>query len=61
MDMKEELARLARHGLPPLIAYLVGRGLIPAELQQPITEAALAMLAAAAAWWASRARDVKRK
>lgn len=56
-----ELGRLARHILPPAIAYAVAKGWIPAELQQPLFEAALALGAVVAALVASRARDVKRE
>lgn len=55
-----ELGRLARHVLPPAIAYAVAKGWIPAELQQPLLEAAIAFGAVGAAWFASRARDTKR-
>lgn len=55
-----ELGRLARHILPPAIAYAVAKGWIPAEMQQPLFEAALALGAVGAAWFASRARDAKR-
>ena len=55
-----ELSRLARHILPPAIAYAVAKGWIPADLQQPLFEAAIAMGAVVTALWASRARDAKR-
>ncbi len=55
--MQTEIARLARHTLPPALAYAVAKGWIPADLQQPIIEAALAVGAVLAALWASKARD----
>ncbi|WP_161806032.1 hypothetical protein [Gemmobacter sp. LW-1] len=58
--MQTEIARLARHILPPALAYAVAKGWVPAELQQPIIEAALAVGAVLAALWASRQRDKAR-
>ena len=58
--MKEEIARLARHGLPPLVAYAVAKGWVPADLQQPLIEAGLAVAAVIAAMVASKKRDVAR-
>lgn len=58
--MQTEIARLARHVLPPALAYAVAKGWIPADLQQPIIEAALAVGAVLAALWASRQRDKAR-
>jgi|GEM_PF-3491843 hypothetical protein len=58
--MQTEIARLARHVLPPALAYAVAKGWVPAELQQPIIEAALAVGAVLAALWASRQRDKAR-
>lgn len=58
--MQTEVARVARHVLPPALAYAVAKGWIPAELQQPIIEAALAIGAVLAALWASRQRDKAR-
>lgn len=58
--MQTEIARLARHVLPPALAYAVAKGWIPAELHQPIIEAALAIGAVLAALWASRQRDKAR-
>ncbi len=58
--MQTEIARFARHALPPALAYAVAKGWVPAELQQPIIEAALAVGAVLAALWASRQRDKAR-
>lgn len=58
--MQTEIARLARHILPPALAYAVAKGWIPAELQQPLIEAALAVGAVVAALLASKARDAQR-
>lgn len=58
--MQTEIARLARHILPPALAYAVAKGWIPADLQQPLIEAALAVGAVVAALWASKARDAQR-
>lgn len=58
--MQTEIARLARHVLPPALAYAVAKGWIPVELQQPLIEAALAVGAVLAALWASRSRDKAR-
>lgn len=55
--LKTELGRLARHLLPPAVAYAVAKGWIPAELQQPLIEAALAVSAVGIAYFASRQRD----
>lgn len=55
--MQTEIARLARHVLPPALAYAVAKGWIPAEMQQPIIEAALAVGAVLAALWASKRAD----
>lgn len=52
--MNTEIARLARHILPPAVAYLVGAGLIPAALQQPLVEAIIAVGAVGGALFASR-------
>ena len=52
--MNTEIARLARHILPPAVAYLVGAGLIPAALQQPLVEAMIAVGAVVSALLASR-------
>ncbi len=41
MNAIEELARVARYALPPALAYAVGKGWIPAEMQQPLLEAAV--------------------
>ena len=61
MNATEELARIARYALPPALAYAVGKGWIPAEMQQPLLDAALAIGAAVIAWASSVARDQKRK
>lgn len=58
--MKEEIARLARHVLPPLVAYAVAKGWVPADMQQPLIEAGLAVAAVIAALLASRSRDASR-
>ncbi|SEO27516.1 hypothetical protein SAMN04488103_11830 [Gemmobacter aquatilis] len=58
--MQTEVARIARHVLPPALAYAVAKGWIPADLQQPLIEAALAVGAVLAALWASRQRDKAR-
>lgn len=58
--MQTELARLARHVLPPALAYAVAKGWIPADLQQPMIEAAIALGAVAAALLASRASDARK-
>lgn len=52
-----ELGRLARHILPPAVAYAVARGWVPEDLQQPIIEAVIAVGAVVVALVASRARD----
>ena len=52
--MQEEIARLARHVLPPAISFAVASGWIPASLQQPLVEAAIAVGAVIAALAASR-------
>lgn len=52
--MQTEIARLARHILPPAVAYAVGAGLIPASLQQPLVEALIAVGAVVSALLASR-------
>lgn len=58
--LKTEIARLARHILPPAITYAVAKGWVPAELQQPLIEAGIAVAAVAAALFASRKRDADR-
>lgn len=60
LTMQTEIARLARHVLPPALAYAVAKGWIPYELQQPLIEAALAVGAVLAALLASRSRDKAR-
>lgn len=57
MDVTTELSRAARHILPPLVAFVVAKGWIPADLQQPLVEAGIAASAVVAAMFASRARD----
>ena len=52
--MQTEIARLARHVLPPALAYAVAKGWIPAELQQPITEALIAVGGVLVAIYASK-------
>lgn len=52
--MQGEIARLARHILPPVIAYAVASGWIPASLQQPIIEAVIAIGAIVVALAASK-------
>lgn len=52
--MNTEIARLARHVLPPAIAFAVASGWIPASLQQPLIEAVIAVGAVAAALFASK-------
>lgn len=59
--MNTELARLARHVLPPAIAYGVAKGWVPADLQQPLIEACIAVGAVSAALFASRKRDAARQ
>lgn len=58
--MGTEIARIARHVLPPALAYAVAKGWIPADLQQPLIEAAIAVAAVLAALWASKKRDMNR-
>lgn len=58
--MNTEIARIARHALPPAIAYAVAKGWIPADLQQPVIELGLAAAAVLAGIWASRKRDAAR-
>lgn len=58
--MQTEIARLARHVLPPAIAYAAGKGYIPADMQQPLIELSMTGLAVLAAWFASRKRDSAR-
>lgn len=58
--MQTEIARVLRHGLPPLVAYVAAKGWIPADLQQPLIEAAIAVSAFVAAYLASRTRDKRR-
>lgn len=53
-----ELNRLLRHLLPPALAFAVGKGWLPANLQQPLMEAVIAGSAVVAALIASRARDI---
>lgn len=55
--MYTELARVIRHGVPPLVAYAVASGWIPVHMQQPIIEAGIAIAAVVASLAASRARD----
>lgn len=55
--MSTEIARLARHVLPPAIAYAVAKGWVPTDLQQPLIEACIAVGAVLAALFASRKRD----
>ena len=57
--MQEEIARLARHVLPPAIAYAVASGWIPASLQQPLIEAVIAVGAVVTAIFASRSAAKK--
>jgi hypothetical protein len=57
MDMKTEVARLIRHGLPPIVAFAVAKGWIPQEMQQPLIEAGVVLAAFLAALMASRKRD----
>jgi len=57
--MNTEIARVIRHVAAPVVAYAIGKGWIPAELQQPLIEAVLAGAAVVAALVASRARDRK--
>lgn len=52
--MNTEIARLARHVLPPALAFAVGAGYIPADMQQPLIEAIIAVGGVIAAWFASR-------
>jgi hypothetical protein len=52
-----ELNRILRHLLPPALLFAVGKGWIPAELQQPIIEGVIAAVAIVGAWLASRASD----
>jgi hypothetical protein len=52
--MNTEIARLARHVLPPAIAYAVASGWIPASLQQPLIEAVIAVGAVVTAIFASK-------
>lgn len=59
--MSTELARLARHAMPPAIAYAVAKGWMPADLQQPLIEAAIAVASVIAALLASRKRDAARR
>lgn len=55
-----EVARLLRHVVPPLVAYAVGSGLVPKELQQPLTELALVTGSVVVALAASWKRDKRR-
>jgi hypothetical protein len=57
--MNAEIARLARHVLPPAIAYAVASGWIPASLQQPLIEAVIAVGAVVTAIFASRSSAKK--
>lgn len=61
MELTTELARIARYALPPALAYAVGKGWLPAEMQQPLLDAALSIGAVVIAWASSVARDKKRK
>ncbi len=58
--MKTEIARLARHLLPPAIAYAVAKGWVPTDLQQPLVEAGITLVAVATAYMASHRRDARR-
>lgn len=55
--MQTEIARLARHILPPALAYAVAKGWIPAEMQQPILEAFIAVGGVLVALYASKRAD----
>ena len=59
--MNTEIARLARHVLPPAIAFVVAKGWVPADLQQPLIEACIAVSAVVVAWLASRKRAATRR
>ena len=38
MDFQAEALRIVRYGIGPTVGFLVGKGLIPAELQGPVVE-----------------------
>lgn len=38
MDFQTEALRLVRYGIGPAVGFLVGKGLIPADLQGPLVD-----------------------
>jgi hypothetical protein len=58
----ETISRLARHGVAVAIAYLIGKGYLPADLAGPVTELAVAVVTAVgAAYLGERVATKRRK
>lgn len=58
--MTKELNRLIRHGVAPLVLWLVANGYLPAYMQGDVTELLVIVIATAVpvavSWWRDRAR-----
>lgn len=55
-----ELARLIRHGVAPIVMYLVAKGWLPEYMQGDVTEGLVIAVSLAIPYVASWVRDVKR-
>lgn len=58
--MKEDLWRVVRHFGPVAVVYAVAKGWLPREIQGPLTDALIAVMAGSVGFGASKARDAKR-